>query len=99
MGSPQEFVRHVVLSGGTTIPQGIGEHMTNELTEKTYVLPDENIVTVGTERFRRLETLFQPVYGPLVPRLFFPDHHEVRRRYPQRVIRLCRVVKRHDLFQ
>ena len=51
----------VVLSGGTTILQGIGKHMTNELTEKTYVLPDENIVTVGTERFRRVKTLFQPV--------------------------------------
>ena len=29
---PREFVRHVVLSGGTTIFQRIMEHMTNELT-------------------------------------------------------------------
>ena len=47
-----------MLSNGTTILQGIGEDITNELTEKTYVLPDEDIVTVGTERFRRVETLF-----------------------------------------
>ena len=33
--SPREFVRHVVLSGDTTVLQEIGEHMTNELTEKT----------------------------------------------------------------
>ena len=74
---PQEFVRRVVLSGGTTILQGIGEHMTNELTEKTRVLQDENIVTVGTERFRCVETLFQPVCSPRVPRHFFAVHHEV----------------------
>jgi len=28
--------------------------------EKTYELPDGNIITVGTERFRCPETLFQP---------------------------------------
>ena len=60
-GPPQEFVFHVVLSGGMTTLQGFGEHMTNELTEKTSVLPDENIVTVDTERFRRVAISFRPV--------------------------------------
>ena len=84
----KNWYANVVRSGGTTIHQGFGEHMTNELTEKTYVLPDENIVTVGNDFFRRVETLFQPV--SLARRFHdtsFQNHHEVRRRYPQRVIR------------
>ena len=89
-----------MLSGGTTILQRIGEHTTSELTEKTYVLPDENIVTVGTERFRGVETLFQPV---LLARWFHDTSFQIvmkrERRYPQRVIRQCRVVKRHDPCQ
>ena len=60
-GPPQKFVRHVVLSGGMTTLQWFGEHMTNEPTEKTSVLPDENIVTVDTERFCRVATSFRPV--------------------------------------
>ena len=60
-GPTQEFVRHVVLSGGMTTLQGFGEHMTNELTERTIGLPDENIVTVDTDRFCRVATSFRPV--------------------------------------
>ena len=48
-----------------TTVQGFGEHMTNELTEKTSVLPNENIVTVDTELFRREATSFRPVPVPV----------------------------------
>ena len=71
------------LSSGSTTLQGIAEHMTNELTEKTYVLSDCNIVTDGRT---------VPLRGNVVPASPWPvgsttqNHHEVRRRYLPRLI-------------
>ena len=60
---------NVVLSSGTTMSREIVERMTNELTMlapstmKTYEFPDGNNSTVGAERFRCVEVLFQPCPG------------------------------------
>ena len=54
-----------------------------------------SIITIGAIRFQCAEVLFQPRFPSKMPadtRHFFPDHQEVRRRYPQRVIRQCRDV-------
>jgi actin len=48
--------------------------------EKSYELPDGNVIVIGSERFRCPEVLFQPTMigrGPGYPRLHIPDHHEV----------------------
>ncbi len=37
--------------------------------KKSYELPDGNVIVIGNERFR-------------CPEVHFPDHHEVRCRYP-----------------
>ena len=58
---------NVVLSSGTTMSREIVERMTNGLTTLAPStmkkikdeLPDENIRTVGAERFRCVEVLFQ----------------------------------------
>ena len=57
---------NVVLSSGTTMSREHVERMTKELTTLTPStmqikdeLPDENISTVGAERFRCVEVLFQ----------------------------------------
>ena len=60
---------NVVLSSGTTMFQEFGERMTNELTTLATStmkikdeLPDGNFSTVGAERFRCVEVLFQPSF-------------------------------------
>ena len=63
---------------------------------QTHLLSDENIITVGAERFR---------YTNVVPALFHwytkPAESttllsEVRRGHPQEFVRQCRVVRWHD---
>jgi len=76
----KDLYAKVVLLGGTTIFQGIGEHM------KTYEPPDENIINVCAKRFRCAEALLSHQ----------PDYHEVSRSHPQEVVRQCRALKRHD---
>ena len=61
------------LSRGTTSPHGIGEHVTRELTEKTYVLPDENVVTIGRAFPSRGHFGPASLTGPPVPRHFFSE--------------------------
>ena len=53
--------------------------------EKTYELPDGNIITVGAERFHFVEVLFQPKLRN--PRHFFLEQHEKRRLHPQGLVR------------
>ena len=89
----------VVLSGGTTILQGIGEHKTNELTEKTYVLPDENIVTVGTPVPSRGNVVPASLTGLLVPRHLISESSCSATSISAKSLTQCRGVKRHDLFQ
>merc|ERR1712205_62282 len=67
--------------------------------EKTYELPDGNLVTVGNERFRCPEVLFQPLHrqgGERHPRHVVPDDHEVRRGHSQGLVRERGAVGRHD---
>ena len=63
----KELYVNVVLSSGTTKSREIVDRMTNELTmlaPSTMKIKDElldgNISTVGAERFRCVEVLFQP---------------------------------------
>merc|ERR1711974_312357 len=67
--------------------------------EKTYELPDCNIITVGSERFRCPEVLFQPSFvgkeASGVHDTTF-QHHEVRRGHPQGPLRERRALRRHD---
>merc|ERR1712032_1394193 len=52
--------------------------------EKTYELPDGNIITVGSERFRCPEVLFNPSFGERGfghSRHYVPVDHEMRCRY------------------
>ena len=50
--------------------------------EKTFELPDRNIISVGAECFHCVDTLFQPSFfrqrSQRIPRHFFPVQHEVR---------------------
>ena len=50
-----DLCANVVLSGGTTIFQGIGERVT-----LSFAFPDGNIITVGAKRFRCAGVLLRP---------------------------------------
>ena len=50
-----DLCANVVLSGGTTIFQGIGERVT-----LSFEFPDGNIITVGAKRFRCAGVLLRP---------------------------------------
>merc|ERR1711941_160380 len=66
--------------------------------EKTYELPDGNIITVGSERFRCPEVLFQPLHrkgGQWYPRHHLPVDYEVRRGHPQGPLLQRRALWRH----
>ena len=58
----------------------------------TYELPDRNIISPGAGS----SSQFHWHSSQWTPRHFFPEQHEVLRKYPQGVIRQCRVSKRHD---
>merc|ERR1711924_536728 len=58
--------------------------------EKTYELPDGNVITVGNERFRCPEVFPAELHwqgGERRPRHDVPVDHEVRRRHPQGPVR------------
>ena len=55
-------------------------HRPSENDKDTYELSDGKTITVGAERVRYAEVLFQPsltVRGQRIPRHFFPVLHEV----------------------
>merc|ERR1712224_1000315 len=70
--------------------------------EKSYELPDGQVITIGNERFRCPEALFQPTFLHGVarhPRDHVQLYHEVRRRHPQGPLRQRRALGRHHHVQ
>merc|ERR1712190_155375 len=67
--------------------------------EKTYELPDGNIITVGSERFRCPEVLFQPSFvGKEASGIHDTSflHHEVRCRHPKGPLCQCGALGWHN---
>uniref|UniRef100_A0AAQ4PB91 Uncharacterized protein n=1 Tax=Gasterosteus aculeatus aculeatus TaxID=481459 RepID=A0AAQ4PB91_GASAC len=66
----KDLYANTVLSGGTTMYPGIADRMQKEITAlapptmkiKSYELPDGQVITIGNERFRCPEALFQPSF-------------------------------------
>merc|ERR1711933_220919 len=70
--------------------------------EKTYELPDGNIITVGSERFRPRGALPAELRGQgsqRYPRHHIPVDHEVRRRHPQGPLRERGAIRGHHHVQ
>merc|ERR1712079_162051 len=69
--------------------------------EKSYELPDGQVITVGNERFRCPEALFQPSFlgkGRWYPRDHLQHHHEVRCGHQEGPVRQrCAVRRRHHV--
>lgn len=67
--------------------------------EKQYELPDGKVITIGSERFRTPEVLFQPSFiGNLVSEVNLRLHSKMRRRYSKRSLHEhCSFRRYHDV--